>query len=212
MKSKVLLRAACVGMLILVSGTAASASNVLTNPGFEAGLSGWIAFGNVYPQTELPPQFVANSGTGLASMFGTFSGGFGVSGMFQEFPTTGGAQWALSSHARFWSNDPLFGAGAPNSNWVVQKMAFFDAGNTEIGSAESTIIDGTFAPDTWFAAAPVIGVAPPGTVKVQAFILFLQPCAAGCDGGAAHIDDVTFEDVSVVPAQTSTWGNIKSLY
>jgi hypothetical protein len=200
--------AAFLGLILIATASVASA-NALTNPGFEAGLTGWIPFGNVYHQTDLPPQFVPHSGTGLVSMFGPFSGGFGVSGMFQEFPTMPGAQWEMSSYARHWSQDALTGPGAPNSNWVVQKMAFFDAGNNEIGGAESTILDGTFATDTWFFSGPIVGVAPPGTVKVQALILFLQP---GFDGGAAHIDDVSFTDVTPIPARETTWGAVKSLY
>lgn len=206
MTSNLLRRAATVGLFLLATASTASA-NVLTNPGFEAGMTGWFTFANVYHQTELPPQFVAHSGTGLVSMFGPFSGGFGVSGMFQEFPTAAGAHWQMSSHARHWSGDALFGPGAPGSNWVVQKIAFFDAGNNEIGSAESTILDGTYATDTWFPAAPIIGIAPPGTVKVQALILFLQPAF---DGGAAHIDDVSLLDVSPVPTMEATWSSIKA--
>jgi hypothetical protein len=209
MITRLLTRAACAGLLLVTVAGAAAQANVLTNPGFESGLTGWIAFGNVYAQTDLPPQFVAHSGTGLVSMFGTFSGGFGVSGMFQEFPTVAGATWEMWSCARHFSGDAMFGGGAPNSNWVVQKMAFFDAANVEIGAAESTILDGTYATDTWHAAAPIYGVAPAGTVKVQAFILYLQPAF---DGGAAHIDDVMFREVGVIPTTETTWGSIKALY
>jgi hypothetical protein len=147
-------------------------------------------------------------------MFGTFTGGFNVSGVFQEFVSVPGDIWQMSSSARHWSGDPMIGIGAgsctPNctDNWVVQKIAFFDAGNTEIGAAESVILDGTFATDTWHDAAPIVGIAPAGTVKVQALILYLQPLF---DGGAAHIDDVDFR-MGNVPVEPSTWGKVKALY
>lgn len=202
-------RAALVGMFLLATATAASAQNVLTNPGFESGLAGWIPFGNAYPEAVNPPAIVPLSGNGVAKMFGNFSGGFDVTGIFQEFPTVPGEAWEMSSNARHFSGDPMVGAGAPNDNWVVQKMAFFDAGNNEIGSAESTILDGTYATDVWFPSGLVQGTAPAGTVKVQLLILYLQPVN---DGGAALIDDCYFAKQQAVPVEPATWGAIKSTF
>jgi hypothetical protein len=210
-----LLPAACVALLFPAVASAAVPANVLANPGFEAGLSGWNVFGNAFPEAANPPQFVPASGNGLASMFGNFWGSFNVTGIFQEFPTMPGGQWQLSAKSRHFSGDPMVGIGAAScangcsDNWVVQKIAFFDAGGNEIGASESVILDGTFATDTWFDNAPIVGTAPAGTVKVQALILYLQPAWAG---GAAHIDDVVFEDLSPVPTQTKTWGQVKGLY
>ncbi len=198
-----------VGVALLMMGSAAGAQNLLANPGFESGLMDWIPFGNAFGETANPPQFVPLSGTGLASMFGNFSGGFNVTGIFQEFATAPGETWEMSSNARHFSGDAMVGAGAPDANWVVQKMAFFDAGNNEIGGAESTILSGTFATDTWHASGTISGVAPAGTVKVQALILYLQPAF---DGGAAHIDDVYFGRAEPVKTEASTWGKVKALY
>jgi hypothetical protein len=160
--------------------------NLLANPGFEAGLAGWTTFGNAYPEASNPPQFVP-IGCGLVSMFGNFTGGFNVSGIFQEFPTVEGFEWTISSLSRHFSGDAMVGTGPDQDNWVVQKIAFFDAGNNEIGGADAIILDGTFATDVWHDNAPIVGVAPAGTVKMQALILYLQPLWAG---GAAHIDNV----------------------
>jgi hypothetical protein len=201
-------RVALVAVIAVSVATAASA-NMLANPGFEGGLAGWVAFGNVYPQTALAPQFVPYEGNGLVSMFGNWSGPWNVSGIFQEFPTMAGDQWTMSAKSRFWIVDPMVGPGAPLNNWVVQKLAFFDASNAEIFAVESTILDGTFAADTWFDNAPITGMAPAGAVKVQALILLIQPAQ---DGGAAHIDNVDLIKQGAVPTEPSTWGNIKSLY
>jgi hypothetical protein len=201
-------------MLLLAAGPAA-ATNVLANPGFEAGLAGWSAFGNAFAEVANPPQFVPASGNGLVSMFGNFWGSFNVTGIYQEFATTPGAQWQLSAKSRHWSGDPMVGIGAAScatgcsDNWVVEKIAWFDASNAEIGGVESVILDGTFATDTWFANAPVVGTAPAGTVKLQALILYLQPAWAG---GAAHIDDVVLEETAPVPTQPTTWGQVKNIY
>jgi hypothetical protein len=201
-------RVALVAVLAVSVATAASA-NMLANPGFESGLAGWIPFGNVYWQTSSPPQFVPYEGNGLVSMFGNWSGPWNVSGFFQEFPTMAGDQWTMSCKSRFWSGDPMVGPGAPFNNWVVQKLAFFDASNAEIFAVESTVLDGTFLPDTWYDNAPIAGMAPAGTVKVQALVLFIQPAQ---DGGAAHIDYVDLTKQGAVPTESTTWGNIKSLY
>ncbi len=205
-------RFACI-LTVLVLAIApvatASAQNLLANPGFESGLTGWTPFGNVYAEAANPPQFVPLNGNGLVSMFGNFSGGFNVSGIFQEFPCTPGEEYEISSSARFWSGDPMTGSQAAGGNWMVQKIAFFDAANAEIAGFDSIILDGSFTADVWHTAAPVSGMAPAGTVKVQALILYLQP---NFDGGAGHVDDVSFIKKQSVPTQEETWGGIKALY
>lgn len=186
------------GVTVLVACAApALGQNLLANPGFENGLTGWTTFGNVFHETANPPQFVPNSGNGLVSMFGNFSGSFNVSGMFQEFAAAPGSEWEIDIFSRHFSGDALVGSGPPNDNWVVQKIAFFDAANTEIGGAESTIMTGAFPTDVWIDNAAVFGTAPPGTVKVQALFLYLQPAF---DGGAVHLDDAFFR---LVPAPSA---------
>ncbi|MFQ5412801.1 MAG: PEP-CTERM sorting domain-containing protein [Phycisphaerae bacterium] len=178
---------------VLAMPRTATAQNLLANPSFENGLAGWTTFGNVFAEVANPPQFVPHTGNGLVSMFGTFTGGFNVSGFFQEFPATPGSSWTLDSWSRHWSGDAIPGDGpggpAPNDNWVVQKIAFKDAGGVEIGFAESIILDGTSPTDVWIDNAPITGVAPAGTATAGAFLLYLQPLF---DGGAAHFDDVVF--------------------
>jgi hypothetical protein len=204
-----LVTAVLVGAVILATAGMASAQNILANPGFELGLTSWITFGNVVPETTNPPAVVPHAGSGNAKMWGLFNGQFNVGGMFQEFPAVPGSYWQMSSWARHWSGDMIHGIGAAGgvNNWVVQKIAFFDAGG-EIGGVESTILDGTYATDMWHGSGTIFGTAPAGTIKVQALILFLQPLF---EPGAAHIDDVFFGPASV-PTENKTWGAIKDLY
>lgn len=204
---------ACVVMFLMVVAASASAQNELLNPGFEDGPAGgvpptdWGAFGNAYQEPAAGSQFVPHSGVQLCSMFGNFWGSFNVSGIFQEFPTSYGGEWTLSCYARHWSSDPMIGSQAEGGNWVVQKIAFFDSEGTEIGSVESKILEGTYATDTWHYSGELVGVAPEGTVAVQALILYLQPL---WDGGAAHIDDVVFDYTEgTVDAEETTWGALK---
>lgn len=189
-------------LALLLVGTipvAAQAQNVLVNPGFESGptgggAAGWITFGNVYTEASNPPQFVPYEGNQVVSMFGNFSGGFNVTGMFQEFPTSPGAEWNLSCKTRHFSGDAMMGM-AGTGNWVVQKIVFKDAGDNELpGAVESTVLDGTFPTDVWHENAVISAVAPVGTVQIEAFILYLQPLF---DGGAAHIDNVELTQTPV---------------
>lgn len=184
-------------IVFAVLATIAPSQNLLTNPGFESGLSGWSTFGNCFSQIAAPPQFVPHTGNGLMSCFGNWSGGFNVSGVFQQFPANPGDTFEMDVWTRHWSGDALTGTGAPTDNWVVAKMAFFDASGTEIAGAESTVLDGTFATDTWHDATPFQGTAPSGTTSVQALVLYLQPAFAG---GACHVDDVSFSAVTPVPS------------
>ena len=171
-------------LALVLPASAAPTANLLTNGDFEAGdLSGWTSFGNAFWSDE--------TGGNTGKLFGNFSGNFEVTGIFQEFAAAEGDVFRMDADSMHFGSDPMIGAGADMSNWVVMKMAFFDA-NGEIGAAESTILDGTFATDTWHDNDPVEGTAPAGTIKVQAFILYLQPAM---DGGAAFVDNIVFEPV-----------------
>jgi len=173
---------------LLCASPALAGDNLLATPGSESGLDGWITFGNVFAEVANPPQFVPFEGEGLASMFGNFTGEFNVSGLFQEFDAVPGSEWMLDVYSRHFSGDAMIGDGPPNSNWVVQKIVFKDAADVEIGAVESVILDGTFPTDVWIDNDPIAGIAPDGTVQVEAFFLYLQPLF---DGGAVHLDNAS---------------------
>lgn len=167
----------------LVAATASFASaNELTNAGFENGYTGWVSFGNAYTESSTG-LFPAHGGDRMAKMFGNFSGGFNVTGAFQSFTASAGQTWTIDCFSYNWSADPMSGG-----NWAVMKLAFFNAGNAEIGFAEGRILDANSPRDMWIDNALVSGVAPVGTVRVESFLLFLQP---EFSGGAAWFDDVT---------------------
>ncbi len=212
-QANTLLRVAVVTLAILFVGSTASAQNLLTNPGFEDGAApaagagpGWTSFGNVFTEASFPL-----SGSQTCKMFGNFSGNFDVTGIFQEFACSAGEEFQLSSNAYYSSDDQIIGVGPTDDNWVVQKITFFDGSGVELAAAasESIILDGTFAADTWHAAAPITATAPAGAATVQALVLYLQPFD---DGGAAFIDDVVFENITPVSNDEGSFGKVKSLY
>ncbi|MGE3173476.1 MAG: hypothetical protein AB7O97_12700 [Planctomycetota bacterium] len=168
----------------------AAAQNLLTNPGFESGLAGWGSFGpNIYIEANNPPAIVPHSGTNLCKMYGQFIGGFNDNGIFQSFAAQAGQTYQLDCWTRHFAFDALAGSGGPNDNVAVMKMAFFDAANSEIGSAERRVLDGSYPTNTWIDNPPVAGTAPPGTVRVDVLLLFIQPLVGV---GSAHFDDVEF--------------------
>jgi hypothetical protein len=184
---------AAVSVLTTPVPTIAVAANLLVNPGFDdAGGSyvGWLTFGNAFVDVgvETPPL----SGVASSKMFGNFSGGFNVTGIFQAFPASSGQRYQIDVFSRHRSGDELTGLGPPDSNWVVQKIVFFDApaGGSEIGSGESFILTGASPRDVWIDNLPLQAVAPVGTQRVEAFFLYLQPQLAG---GASFLDDARFE-------------------
>ena len=176
-------------------------TNLLANPGFENGLTGWGAFGNSFGEPANPPAVSPRSGGGVCKMFGNFSGGFNVSGVFQSFPATPGQQFTLDCFTRHFSGDAMVGTGLPNNNWVVMKIAFFNASGAEIGNAEQIVLDGNYLQDTWIDNPAVTGTAPLNTTSVQALLLYLQPAFAG---GAAQFDDVTFTTPPTTPTYPGT--------
>jgi hypothetical protein len=206
--------AAYVVMILLATVATASAQNLFVNPSFESGPTGgapqsWLAFGNMAVERLNAPQFVPYDGTKLLSMWGNWSGPYNVTGIYQEFASNPADQWALCVVSRHYSGDALTGSRDEGGNFVVQKIVFKNASDEEIGSVESLILDGTFATDTWFVNQPITGIAPIGTVQVEAMILYVQAADAG---GAAHIDYCSFIYCGAVGVEESSWGAIKSLY
>jgi hypothetical protein len=213
MKMRLGYRVVLMACAVVLAFTMAASANMLANPGFENGdLSGWGVFGNCYPETPNPGEpgnIVPWEGDWVCKMFGNWSGGFNVSGIFQEFPTCPGDGWKFRVKSRHSDWDPMSVDGV-DDNWVVMKIAWFDAANVEIGGVEATILDGTFPTQVWYNNAPIYGTAPAGAVKMQALVLYLQPLF---DGGSAHIDDCELIYLGGPSAtEITTWGQIKTLY
>lgn len=195
---------------VALMASPAEAQNLLENPNFEdgptgGGALGWESFSNVFTEAGNGTDIVPCEGNQILKLYGGFWGSFNVSGAYQEFDTAPGEEWSMTCVARHSSLDPMVGNGAPDANWMVQKLAWFDDGGVEIGGVESTILDGTSATDACLQADTIRGTAPEGTAKVQALILYLQP---NMDGGAGQIDEVVVMN-ETVGIQSISWGQVK---
>lgn len=150
-------------------------------PTINVPLWGWSRFGNAFVDTSR-----GRTGPSAAKLFGNFSGGFNTSGIYQDRPAQPGQRWELSA---FWRND----AGDPmqpgnttalNIEWRTQ------AGQLISFESVPAIHSGT--PTNRYTEFRVSGVAPPGTGRARAVMLFFQPAMAA---GAAFIDDADFRVV-----------------
>jgi hypothetical protein len=165
--------------------------NVLVNPSFDAGLTGWTTFANVYADFRNFARRTPNAGAKMYGPFPTPPATEPVtSGMYQKFHAKPGNEWHLS----VWSmttceEDPITG---DNANYCTAKIVFKDSGSNEVGFAETLIADNTSPLGTW-TFHTVSGVAPAGTDSVFAYLLFIQP--PDRDDGAAFVDDVVLYEV-----------------
>ncbi len=164
-------------------------ATVLLNPGFETGtFDGWTTFGaNNYVASEF-----VRSGSFSFKKFGEFSGSYSASGIYQELPAQEGQTWQLDAWSAHIAGDSLTGT----QNQMVMNIEYYNSNGTMINTdGPVTILDTSSPTDTWIDNTVAI-TAPAGTVTARAVLMFIQPAN---EGGAAHIDDVTFEVISGPP-------------
>lgn len=165
-------------------------ANLLTNPGFATGLTGWTTFGNVFTEAR---SFALHTRAGSAKLFSTFVAN-APSGLFQSVPATPGSQWEMGAWAlNTCTEGPVTGT---NDNLMVEKLVFRDALNAEIGSNEVVLADNTAPLGTWIEKK-FMATAPVGTVAVEAYILFVSPSLFG---GNFWVDDIVLRRLDVLDA------------
>lgn len=162
--------------------TPAAETNLLTNPSFDTGLSGWNLFGNVYYDGR---PLAVRTPTGCAKMYSTFVAD-SPSGMFQTLAASPGTSWILDVHTKTLCEDPVTGS---NDNFVTVKIVFRDASSNEIGSSETVVQTGASPVGTWTRHTLLAVNAPEGTASVEPYILFISP---SLEGGSIWVDDVSF--------------------
>jgi hypothetical protein len=214
------------GFLLLAVGNANA--NLLSNGGFEAdeatggdqgGATDWTTFESVFTNATDGPQFgpvsagdgtdPSGSGAGTQSlkMFGPFNGTGSAAGAFQNVAGSAGTIYELSAYVMNWTGDPF-------GNLGILQLNFLDgAGDPLVGGSEitvdpfgtsdvdlSVIQDGAEVSD--WTLLTLSGIAPVGTVEVQAFLLHIQTGDPCCSGGSLFWDDVQLQ---VVPVPAAVW-------
>ena len=154
--------------------------NVLVNPSFTTGLTGWSTFGNVFTDAR---SFAVRTRTGCAKLFSTFVADT-PSGMYQSFATTPGTSWEFGAYAlNTCQEGPINGV---NDNQMLATITFRNAFNVDIGSTSAVLGDKNTPLGTW-TRNTVSATAPAGTAKIEAYILFVSPSLFG---GSFFVDDV----------------------
>jgi hypothetical protein len=174
--------------LSFVSSTPSAPSNVLTNPSFDTGLTGWNAFGNAYYDGR---SWAVRTPTGSCKLYGTFVAGLD-SGIFQQVPATAGSIWKLGTNVMSTCvESPI---KQTNSNVVVANLTFKDSGGAIIGTAEKVILSGLDVQLGTWVHDELIAEAPAGTDSVAAYMLFVQDPEV-LEDGAAWLDDLTLAEL-----------------
>ncbi len=173
-------------------------TNLLTNPNFSSGLTGWSTFGNVYTDA----RSWAGRTPGAAKMFSTFVFG-SPSGMYQRFAGVAGKPYRFGAWVLNTCQDSPI--EAPIDNYVTAKIVYRDAANNELGNNEVTIADAT-SPLGTYTWHEVSGTSPAGTAWVEPYLLFNSPSLYG---GAIFFDDAVFQRVDLVGVETP--GSVRGL-
>ncbi|UCH85525.1 MAG: T9SS type A sorting domain-containing protein [Candidatus Latescibacterota bacterium] len=156
-------------------------ANLLVNPSFDLGLTGWTTFSNVYHDTRI---FATRTPIGSAKLFGPFGDPGAASGLFQTFPAAPGEAWTYSVHAlTTCTEDPIYGT---NDNFATAKLIFNAAGGAVLDSTEITIVDNTSPLGRWTKHRMYV-TSPAGAVSVSVYVLFIQPTD---QNGAIWVDDL----------------------
>ena len=173
----------------------AASANVLVNPSFESGLTGWNTFGNAYADSAH-----AQDGVKALKLFGNWSSPWNATGAFQNVAAAADQSWTFSGFGLDPASDPVTGT---NQNIALLKIIWFDGPN-----ATGNMLQPLAGPGAVFGANPGIesgqlnagtpldqwqalsagGQAPAGTQSVQLMAIFLQP---NYEGGSLWFDNLT---------------------
>ncbi|MGD8628200.1 MAG: T9SS type A sorting domain-containing protein, partial [bacterium] len=169
--------------------------NLLVNPSFDGGLTGWSTFSNVYYDGR---NWAARTPLGSAKMFSSFDDSSDT-GMYQTFPATPGTNYELSVYVLDTCQEDA--VRDTNDNFALASIVFTDAvGDTAVGAVDTLIADNTSPLGTW-TQYTLIGTAPAGTDSVSPYFLFISPSLLG---GAFWFDDASFKELPAAGVSDET--------
>jgi len=172
------------------------------NGGFErnaGSLADWSVFGNRLNTNNVSVHNEAvDEGAASLKLFGQFTSASNLSGVSQGITVAPGDEVRAAAESFIRSQDSIAGT----ANTVQMKIEFYNEfGGRSSTVAEiiparvvTTIADGTSPNDVW-RQHEMSAVAPAGAVEARLAFVFTQTAANG--GGAIHIDDVNFRNLSV---------------
>jgi len=160
--------------------------NLLVNPSFDGGLTGWSTFSNVWYDAR---NWAARTPMGSAKMFSSFDPESDT-GMYQTFPAEPGTNYELSVHVLNTCREDA--VQDTNDNFALASITFIDAvGDSTIATVDTVIGDATSPLGTWTEYS-IIGTAPAGTDSVSPYFLFISPSLLS---GAFWFDDASFKEL-----------------
>lgn len=190
---------------VIAFASQALAANILLNPGFESGSSGWTLYtpqgagGNVF-ETQNP----THGGVNVYKNWGCWCNDTNVNSVYQDNPSGAGSTYNASGFARSGNNgDQINGL---NEAWL--EVDFLDAGGSVIERYDSQHLDSTASTTEWtecfitnkvhvvygtnIASVSTL-VAPAGTKTVRFYAKYLQILGGG---GSAQFDDMTLNQLT----------------
>lgn len=181
------------------TGSADCQVNLLTNPGFESGLTGWATFpGAAFVGTQDTGTTFFGSANTFTALAGNTSGkiysdpGLTEANLYQEFNGVfpEGQSYQLSGQVFLAAEEPFAG-----TNSVVAGFKFFTGGYGFLGWPQINVADGSMPTNTW-APFSVCGTVPAGAQIVQAGVAYI----GNNQFGTAWFDEMVLEPVASCPS------------
>lgn len=171
---------------------------VFQNGSFEqngGSLASWGMFGNSGSNIQAHHEATAIDGNETLKLYGQFTGAQNYSGIEQGISVSPGDSLAAEASAFIRSEDDIVGGNA-----VLMKFDYYSDFGGKFGSSDylgssSDILmaNADSATDVWTPHS-LTDTAPAGAVEARLVFVFSQPLY---DGGAIHIDDVSFVNLDL---------------
>jgi hypothetical protein len=188
-------------LLLLASSPGAEGQNLLTNPGFDTNLSGWIPFTTftTLSWSSLDARGKSNSGSVLVT--NTLQGGIGAAGPVQCVPVTGGTYYHFGGSVRIPSGQANTGDAQLRLVWFPGQGCTGSIFNRQATSSSTAIFN------QWVTLTGY-DVAPGGAVSAQIKTYLEKNQTTGSFQG--YFDDYNVAPsaptVLTVPASASVHG------
>ena len=190
-------------LLSSLHATVAAQTNLLNDSGFDQQLPSHQGGWTLFDQSEFSSDQARSDGTSMLNWgfsrtiaFPPYLTG-SVSGSFQEFDAEAGSRWQLTGYGN--APVPLKGQTA----FGILQVSFFDADGKDLGTVEtadaktpvakiSNKVNRESPAGEWIFLDTGVATAPEGTVKVQAFTLYVDYSDSNISQGV-YFDDLNLQ-------------------